>query len=113
MTVDEYLDSSPEPQQTTLRAVRAMLLEILPEGEEGIAYGVPAILVGGKAVAGYSHSKSHCSYLPHSGSVLSEIDPGKLDGYEWSKGALRFPVDRPLDEALVRELVRGRLAQLG
>ncbi len=113
MTVDDYLDSSPEPQKTTLRAVRTMLLKILPEGEEGIAYGVPAVLVGGKAVAGYSYAKNHCSYLPHSGSVLSEIDPDKLANYDWSKGTLRFPVDQPLDENLVRELVKVRLASLG
>lgn len=112
MTVDEYLESAPEPHRTTLRAVRAMLSKILPEGEEGISYDVPAILVGDKAVAGYSYSKRHCSYFPHSGSVLTRIDPEKLEGYDWSKGTLRFPVDHPPEEGLIRDLVEVRLAML-
>ncbi len=112
LTVDEYLNSVPEPQQTTLRDLRATLLSILPEGDEGISYGVPAISIGGKAVAGYSYAKRHCSYFPHSGSVLNMIDPERLEGYDWSKGTLRFPVDQPLDEGLVRELVKVRLKML-
>ncbi|MGD2102648.1 MAG: DUF1801 domain-containing protein, partial [Acidimicrobiia bacterium] len=110
VTVDVYLDSAPEPQQTTLRAVRAMLAEILPDGEEGISYGVPAVHVGGKAVAGYAYAKKHCSYFPHSGSVLNHIDPELLAGYDWGKGTLRFPIDQPPDVGLIRRLVEVRLA---
>jgi uncharacterized protein YdhG (YjbR/CyaY superfamily) len=110
MTVDEYIDSAPEPQQTSLRAVRAMLSRILPEGEEGMSYSVPAFLIEGKPVAGYSYSKGHCSYFPHSGSVLEMVDPAKLADYDWSKGTLRFPIDRPPDEDLIRELVNLKLA---
>ncbi len=113
MTVDEYLDATPEPQRSTLTQLRAMLASILPEAEEGISYGVPAFKVGGKAVAGYAHAKRHCSYFPHSGSVLSQVEPELLEGYDWSKGTLRFPVDRVPDEALLRRLVEIRLAMLG
>lgn len=112
MTVDEYLDSAPEPQQTTLRSVREMLSRILPDGEEGISYGVPAIRIGGTAVAGYAHARKHCSYFPHSGSVLDQVDPALLEGYDWAKGTLRFPVDQPPSEALLAELVKLRVAML-
>ena len=112
MTVDDYLDAAPEPQQSTLRALRAMLARILPEAEEGISYGVPAFKVGGKAVAGYAHAARHCSYLPHSGSVIAQVEPALLEGYGWSKGSLRFEVDAPQDEALVRRLVELRLAEI-
>jgi uncharacterized protein YdhG (YjbR/CyaY superfamily) len=112
MTVDEYLDGAPEPQQTTLRALRATLRSILPDAEEVISYGVPAFSVDGKAVAGYAHAKKHCSYFPHSGDVLRRVDSNLLEGYDWSKGTLRFPVDEPLPEPLVRRLVEVRLEQI-
>ena len=112
MTVDEYLDAAPEPQRSTLARLRAMLASILPEAEEALSYGVPAFKIGGKAVVGYAHAKRHCSYFPHSGSVIAQVEPELLEGYDWSKGTLRFPVDQVPDEALVRRLVEIRLAML-
>lgn len=112
MTVDEYLDTAPEPQRSTLADLRATLRRILPEAEEAISYNVPAFVIAGKAVAGYAFFKNHCSYFPHSGSVLPQL-ADELAGYQWSKGALRFPVDEPLPPALVRRLVSMRLEQLG
>ncbi len=112
MTVDEYLGNAPEPHGSTLRRLRAILREFLRDADESISYGVPAFKVAGKAVAGYAHFKNHCSYFPHSGSVLPELSD-ELAGYQWSKGTLRFPIDQPLPEPLVRRLVEVRLEQLG
>ena len=112
MTVDDYLAAAPEPQRSTLMTVRAMLASMLPGAEEGISYGVPAFKLGGNAVAGYAYAKRHCSYFPHSGSVIDRVEPALLDGYDWGKGTLRFPVDQPPDEALVRRMVEIRLAML-
>ena len=112
MTVDEYLAASPEPQRSTLTELRETLRSILPDAEETISYSMPAFKVKGKAVAGYAHFKRHCSYFPHSGSVLPELEPD-LDGYDWDKGTLRFPVDQSLPQDLVEKLVRVRMDQLG
>jgi uncharacterized protein YdhG (YjbR/CyaY superfamily) len=109
--VEAYLAGAPEPQRRTLQVVRERLRAQLPQAEEVISYGVPAFAVNGTAVAGYSAAKKHCSYLPMSGSVLSEM-ADDLAGYQWSKGALRFPVDEPLPEDLIAALVKARLAQL-
>lgn len=109
MTVDEYLESAPEPQRSTLIELRARLRQLLPEAEEGLSYGVPSFKVAGKPVAGYAFFNNHCSYFPHSGSVLDGMS-GALDGYEWSKGTLKFPVDEPLPESLVSQLVTAKLA---
>jgi uncharacterized protein YdhG (YjbR/CyaY superfamily) len=112
VTVEEYLEAAPEPQRSTLTQLRAMLASILPEADEAISYGVPAFKIGGKAVAGYAHAKRHCSYFPHSGSVIGQVEPELLEGYDWSTGTLRFPVDLVPDEVLVRRLVEIRLAML-
>jgi uncharacterized protein YdhG (YjbR/CyaY superfamily) len=63
-TVEEYLGAAPEPQRTTLLALRATLRELLPDADETLSYGMPAFLVGGKPVAGYAWAKHHCSYYP-------------------------------------------------
>ncbi len=110
-SVDEYLNSAPEPQRTTLTALRVTLREVLPNAEEALSYGVPAFKVRGKPVAGYAFFKQHCSYFPHSGSVLQEI-ADELADFRWSKGTLQFPVDTPLPAELVRRLVEVRLEQL-
>jgi uncharacterized protein YdhG (YjbR/CyaY superfamily) len=112
MTTDEYLANAPEPQRTTLRRLRAMLREILPDATETLSYGVPALETGGAVVAGYAYFKAHCSYFPHSGSVLAELGEA-LEPYQWSKGALRFPIDEPLPRSLVERLVTIRRRQLG
>ena len=110
MTVDEYLDQAPEPQRSTLIHLRAALRRALPDATEGMSYGVPAFLVDGRPVAGYAYFARHCSYFPHSGSVLPALE-AELGEYTWTKGTLRFPVDEPLPETLVAALVATRLAE--
>ena len=99
--VDEYLANLEEPKRTTLQAVRQTIRGIIPEADEGISYGMPAYRLRGKVVAGFAAFKNHLSYLPHSGSVFAEI-PEDLAGYVTSKGALQFPVERPLPKALIK-----------
>ncbi len=112
MTVDEYLEAAPEPHRSTLKALRKTLRNLLPEATETISYNVPAFKMSGKAIAGYAHFKNHCSYFPHSGRVLTELE-AELDAYDWDKGTLRFPIDQPLPPELVARLVQVRLTQLG
>lgn len=110
--IDDYLADLDEPKHSTLEALRQSILAVLPEADQGLAYRMPAFKVQGKTVAGFAAFENHLSYLPHSGSVLSEAAKA-VAGYETSKGALRFAVDRPLPEALVRLLITLRLAELG
>lgn len=112
MTIDEYLEGAPDPQKDTLTELRATLRKILPEAEETISYNMPAFKVKGKAVAGFAYFKEHCSFFPHSGTVLPEL-ADDLEGYEWTKGTLKFAVDQPLPEDLVRRVVEVRMEQLG
>ena len=108
--VDAYLAALDEPKRSTLEALRIAILEVIPEAEQGISYGMPAFRVDGKVVAGFAAFKHHLSYLPHSGSVLSEVGD-EIAQYKASKGALQFPVDQPLPKALVRKLVTIRKRQ--
>ncbi len=109
--VDEYLSGVPEPQRSTLTALRSTLRRVLPQAEECIKYGMPAFAIGGHGVAGFASAKQHCGYYPFSSSVLTAAGDA-VDGYRTTKGALQFPVDEPLPDGLVRTLVGLRLAEL-
>ena len=108
--VDSYLASLEEPKRSTLEALRRTILDIVPEAEQCISYGVPAFRLQGKVIAGFAAFKNHLSYLPHSGSVFPELG-NTISQYKTSLGALRFPVDRPLSKALVRKLIAVRKGQ--
>jgi uncharacterized protein YdhG (YjbR/CyaY superfamily) len=110
--VDEYLCGVEEPGRSTLQALRRTILEIVPEAEQVISYRVPAFRVRGQTVAGFAAFKNHLSYLPFSGSVLSQL-ADELDGYAMTKSSLHFPTDRTLPKALVKKLIAVRLAQVG
>jgi uncharacterized protein YdhG (YjbR/CyaY superfamily) len=108
--VEEYLEGLDEPKRSTLRQLRASILEVIPEAEEGISYGLPAFRVRGKVIAGFAAFKNHLSYLPHSGSVIPAVG-AKAARYTSTKGSLHFPVDTPLPKAFVRQLVTVRLRE--
>ena len=93
--VDEYLRGLEEPKRGTLETLRRTILEIVPEAEQVISYQVPAFRVRGKTVAGFAAFQNHLSYLPFSGSVLSQLTD-ELQGYTMTKSALHFAVDEPL-----------------
>ena len=108
--IDGYLDQLGEPKRSTLSRLRQDILEVIPDAEQCISYGMPAFKVNGKTVAGFAAFKKHVSYLPHSGSVFPELAED-LVAYECSSGALRFAVDEPLSPALVKKLIDVRMEQ--
>jgi uncharacterized protein YdhG (YjbR/CyaY superfamily) len=110
--VDEYLRAVEEPKHSTLQRLRSTILEIIPEAEQVISYGVPAFRVRGNTVAGFAAFKTHLSYLPFSGSVLPAL-ADQLEDYAMTKSSLHFPVDRPLPKALVSKIIAERLAEVG
>ena len=110
--IDSYLAGVGEPKRSTLQQLRQCVLDVIPDAEECISYGLPAFKVKGKTVAGFGAFKNHLSYLPHSGSVLPAL-AADLAGYDGTKGSLHFPVDQPLPPALVDKLVTTRLRELG
>lgn len=108
--IDGYLASLDEPKRSTLETLRTTILEIIPDAEQCLSYGVPGFRLQGKVVAGFAAFKNHLSYLPHSGSVFPELGD-ELADYKTSAGALQFPIDRTLPTSLVRKLISIRKRQ--
>jgi uncharacterized protein YdhG (YjbR/CyaY superfamily) len=88
--------------------LRYTILEVVPDAQQGISYGVPAFRLRGSTIAGFAAFKDHLSYLPHSGTVLEQL-AGALSGYTMTKGSLHFPIDQPLPRAVVERLIAVRL----
>jgi uncharacterized protein YdhG (YjbR/CyaY superfamily) len=111
--IDQYLAALEEPQRSTLAQLRETIMAIVPDAEQGISYGMPAFKLrgNGKIIAGFAAFKSHLSYLPHSGSVISALTIETRD-YSATKGSLHFPVDRPLPKSLVKKLLMARMAEV-
>jgi uncharacterized protein YdhG (YjbR/CyaY superfamily) len=109
--IDAYLANVEEPRRSTLEALHKTIHEIVPEAEEIISYGIPGFQLHGKKIAGFAAFKNHLTYVPHSGSVLEQAT--RAAKYRTSKGALQFPVDKPLPKAVVRELIAIRRKQAG
>ncbi len=109
--VDDYLRGVEEPKRSTLQALRRSILEVVPDAEQVISYGVPAFRVHGKTIAGFASFKNHLSYLPFSGSVLAAL-ADQLHGYTMTKSALHFPIDRKPPKALIKKLITVRLEEV-
>ena len=111
--IDNYLATLDARHRATLQIVRERIAALIPDAEEGISYGAPVFRLAGRPIAGFSASKHHLSYLPHSGSVLSEVEPHELLGFSASKGAVKMPLDTPLPTELLERLIALRRAEAG
>lgn len=109
-SVDEYLAATPEPARSTLNKVRAMIRSAVPkEATEVISYRIPTFKYKGSLLAFAAFSK-HCSLFPMSLSVM-EMFQDELKGYHTFKGTIHFPLDKAPPAALVKKLVKARIAQ--
>jgi uncharacterized protein YdhG (YjbR/CyaY superfamily) len=107
--VDEYLAGIPEPARGTLNKMRATIRSAVPsEATETISYRIPAFKHNGVLVW-FAAFSTHCSLFP-TASVI-EAFKNELKGYSISKGTIHFPTDKPLPTALIKKLVKARVAQ--
>ena len=108
-TPDQYLKALSADKRAALERLRKNIRAAAPKAEECISYGVPAFRLNGKFMVAYAASKNHCAFYP--GSVIAGLK--ELKNYDTSKGTIRFPPDETLPSALVRKLVKLRIAKMG
>jgi uncharacterized protein YdhG (YjbR/CyaY superfamily) len=105
---DDFLANVEASKRTELERIRALARAIVPDAEETIAYGMPTLTYAGKPFLGFAPRAHHIGIYPYSGSVLPAL-ADQLDGYGFSRSALRVPYDRPITKALLRKLIASRL----
>jgi uncharacterized protein YdhG (YjbR/CyaY superfamily) len=111
-TIDEYLAAIPADKRAALEKLRKTIKAIAPNAEECISYRLPAFRLNGKMLVAFGAAASHCAFYPMSAATV-EAFKEDLKKYETSKGTIRFQADKPLPAALVRELVKARIAENG
>lgn len=103
--IDQYIQQFPDVVQMKLQEMRAIILSAVPNLTEVISYKMPAykqhtILV---YFAGY---KNHIGFYPTSSGISNFTN--EFERYKFSKGAVQFPIDKPLPKALIRKIVKFR-----
>jgi uncharacterized protein YdhG (YjbR/CyaY superfamily) len=108
-TIDEYLAALSEDKREALEKLRKTIQAAAPDAEECISYQLAAFRLNGMLVA-FGATANHCAFYLMSSSTI-EDHKDELKDCDTSKGTIRFPANKPLPTALVRKLVKARIAE--
>jgi uncharacterized protein YdhG (YjbR/CyaY superfamily) len=111
-TIDEYLASVNANHRDALQKIREVIHAVAPNAEECISYGIPAFRLNGRSLVFFGAWANHCALYPGSSATLKKFR-NELRDFQTSKGTLRFSPDNPLPVALVKKLIKARVAQIG
>lgn len=109
-TIDEYLASVSPDQRALLQKLRKATHAAAPKAEECISYGIPAFRLNGRLLVFFGAWANHCSFYPGNSTTLRKFQ-SDLKDFQISMGTIRFSPDNPLPLALVKKLVKPRIAQ--
>jgi len=109
-TIDEYLAALGEDKRAALESLRQIIRATAPKAEECLSYQLPAFCLDGRMLVAFGATANHCAFYPMSPFTVA-AHKDDLKDYDTSKGTIRFPPDHPLPAALVRKLVKARIAE--
>ena len=110
-TIDEYLEPLDREKRAALEKLRKTIRSAAPAAEECISYGIPAFRLGGRMLLAFGAAANHCAF--YAGASPIKAHEKELEAYDTSKGTIRFQTESPLPAALVRKLVKTRIAERG
>ncbi|MGO4531739.1 iron chaperone [Paenibacillus sp. 2TAF8] len=106
--VDEYIDAFPTDVQLKLQMLRQIIRDAAPLAEEKISYKMPTYAQHGNLVHFAAYTK-HIGFYPAPSGILAFKE--QLSRYKGAKGSVQFPLDEPLPENLIREIVEFRVKE--
>ena len=106
--VEKYIENFPEEVQQRLTKMREIIKELVPEASERICMGIPTYDLHGKWLVHFAGFRKHIGFYPEPEGILAFRE--KLTEYKMSKGTIQFPMNKPLPEELIREIVAYRVA---
>lgn len=108
-SIDEYLAPLSIEKKAALEKLRRAIKSAAPKAEECISYDFPAFRLDGRLLVAFAAAAKHCAFYP--GALPVKAHKDELKAYDTDKGTIRFPADSPLPAALVRKLVKTRIAE--
>lgn len=105
--VEKYIENFPEEVQQRLTKMREIIKELAPEASERICMGIPTYDLHGKWLVHFAGFRKHIGFYPEPEGIL--VFREKLTEYKTSKGTIQFPMNKPLPEELIREIVAYRV----
>jgi len=107
-SIDEYIDPFPKEIAAKLIQIRQAIRQAAPKAAEVISYGMPAFKQN-RVLVYFAAARKHIGFYPTSGPI--EVFKTDLKSYSTSKGAIQFPLEKALPIALIKKIVRYRLAE--
>lgn len=108
---DDYLAGLPDDQRRGLHTVVEAVAAVAPDAVEGRSYGMPAFRYHGRPLVGFAAHRTHLAVYPFGPAVVEAVR-AELDGYDLSKGTIRFAPDHPLPEEVLTRLVELRMREI-
>jgi uncharacterized protein YdhG (YjbR/CyaY superfamily) len=106
--IDQFIAIWPKEIQKHLQQIRQTIRKAAPKAEETISYGIPTFTLKGNLVH-FSAFKNRIGFCPAPAAIIAFKK--ELSAYVTSKGAIQFPLDKPLPLALIHKMVKFRVAE--
>ncbi len=107
-SIDDYISRFPIETQKLLKQIRTVIRNSAPDAEETIKYAIPTFVLNGNLVH-FAAYKNHIGFYPAPSGI--EAFKKELSSYEGSKGAVRFPINKPIPLKLITRIVKFRLKE--
>lgn len=108
LTIDEYINDSPEEIRDLLGHIRKVIRNAAPGATEKISYGMPTFYLNGNLVH-FAGFKNHIGFYPTPSGI--ETFKKELSDYKSSKGGVQFPITMPIPFELIDKIVRFRVKE--
>ncbi|TDE92548.1 DUF1801 domain-containing protein [Occultella glacieicola] len=113
-TVDDQLSGLDPADRVSIERIYEIAREVVPDAEQGLGYGMPALIHRGRPLVSVQRTKRHIGVYPFSPEAVSAVAPALAGhpGIGLDKGTIRYQPAHPLPDEIVETLVRARRAQI-
>lgn len=113
-TVDDLLAGLDPPDRAPIERIYAVAREVVPDAQQGLGYGMPALVYRGKPLVSVMRAKKHIGVYPFSPAAVEAVAStlASHPGIGLDKGTIRFQPEHPLPDEVVRALILARKEQI-